>query len=217
MRAFIFDMDGVIIDSEPIHRQVHGEIMNTLGINISKGELALYAGATNEYIFTKLKERYGIKKSVSELMDCKSKLIINKVKEESLEPINGIRELLNALRKNNIKTAIGSSSPRSLIEAVIDKFNLHDAFDCIVSGEEVERSKPYPDVYIEVSKKLGINPEKCIVVEDSHNGVQAAKSAGMKCIGFDNVNSGNQDLSKADVRVDTIRKIDIFNLCKYFG
>ncbi|NFG65374.1 HAD family hydrolase, partial [Clostridium botulinum] len=210
------DMDGVIIDSEPIHRQVHGEIMNTLGINISKGELALYAGATNEYIFTKLKERYGIKKSVSELMDYKSKLIINKVKEESLEPINGIRELLNALRKNNIKIAIGSSSPRSLIEAVIDKFNLHSAFDCIVSGEEVERSKPYPDVYIEVSKKLGINPEKCIVVEDSHNGVQAAKSAGMKCIGFNNVNSGNQDLSKADVRVDTIRKIDIYNLCKYF-
>ncbi|MBN1074250.1 HAD family phosphatase [Clostridium botulinum] len=216
MRAFIFDMDGVIIDSEPIHRQVHGEIMNTLGINISKGELALYAGATNEYIFTKLKERYGIKKSVSELMDYKSKLIINKVKEESLEPINGIRELLNALRKNNIKIAIGSSSPRSLIEAVIDKFNLHSAFDCIVSGEEVERSKPYPDVYIEVRKKLGINPEKCIVVEDSHNGVQAAKSAGMKCIGFNNVNSGNQDLSKADVRVDTIRKIDIYNLCKYF-
>ncbi|MBY7025308.1 MULTISPECIES: HAD family hydrolase [Clostridium] len=216
MRAFIFDMDGVIIDSEPIHRQVHGEIMNTLGINISKGELALYAGATNEYIFTKLKERYGIKKSVSELMDYKSKLIINKVKEESLEPINGIRELLNALRKNNIKIAIGSSSPRSLIEAVIDKFNLHSAFDCIVSGEEVERSKPYPDVYIEVSKKLDINPEKCIVVEDSHNGVQAAKSAGMKCIGFNNVNSGNQDLSKADVRVDTIRKIDIYNLCKYF-
>ncbi|KIL07128.1 phosphatase [Clostridium botulinum] len=216
MRAFIFDMDGVIIDSEPIHRQVHGEIMNTLGINISKGELALYAGATNEYIFTKLKERYGIKKSVSELMDYKSKLIINKVKEESLEPINGIRELLNVLRKNNIKIAIGSSSPRSLIEAVIDKFNLHSAFDCIVSGEEVERSKPYPDVYIEVSKKLGINPEKCIVVEDSHNGVQAAKSAGMKCIGFNNVNSGNQDLSKADVRVDTIRKIDIYNLCKYF-
>ncbi|MBN1071056.1 HAD family phosphatase [Clostridium botulinum] len=216
MRAFIFDMDGVIIDSEPIHRQVHGEIMNTLGINISKGELALYAGATNEYIFTKLKERYGIKKSVSELMDYKSKLIINKVKEESLEPINGIRELLNALRKNNIKIAIGSSSPRSLIEAVIDKFNLHSAFDCIVSGEEVERSKPYPDVYIEVSKKLGINPEKCIVVEDSHNGVQAAKSAGMKCIGFNNVNSGNQDLSKADVMVDTIRKIDIYNLCKYF-
>ncbi|HBJ1649789.1 HAD family phosphatase [Clostridium botulinum] len=216
MRAFIFDMDGVIIDSEPIHRQVHGEIMNTLGINISKGELALYAGATNEYIFTKLKERYGIKKSVSDLMDYKSKLIINKVKEESLEPINGIRELLNALRKNNIKIAIGSSSPRSLIEAVIDKFNLHSAFDCIVSGEEVERSKPYPDVYIEVSKKLGINPEKCIVVEDSHNGVQAAKSAGMKCIGFNNVNSGNQDLSKADVRVDTIRKIDIYNLCKYF-
>ena len=215
MRAFIFDMDGVIIDSEPIHRQVHKEIMNTLGVNISKGELALYAGATNEYIFTKLKERYGIKESVSELMDYKSKLIINKVKEESLEPINGIRELLNALRKNNIKTAIGSSSPRSLIEAVIDKFNLHGAFDCIVSGEEVERSKPYPDVYIEVSKKLGINPEKCIVVEDSHNGVQAAKSAGMKCIGFDNINSGNQDLSKADVRVDAISKIDIYNLCKY--
>ncbi|WP_315080519.1 HAD family hydrolase [uncultured Clostridium sp.] len=217
MRAFIFDMDGVIIDSEPIHRQVHGEIMNTLGINISKGELALYAGATNEYIFTKLKERYGIKKSVSELMEYKSKLIIKKVKEESLDPISGIRELLNALRKNNIKAAIGSSSPRSLIEAVIDKFKLQDCFDCIVSGEEVERSKPYPDVYIEVSKKLGVSPENCIVVEDSHNGVQAAKSAEMNCIGFDNINSGNQDLSKADVRVDTIRKIDIFNLYKYFG
>ena len=216
MKAFIFDMDGVIIDSEPIHRKVHKEIMNNLGIDISIEELALYAGATNEYIFTKLKEKYFIKETVSELMEYKSKLIIKKIKEEKIEPINGIRELLNALKSNNIKIAIGSSSPINLIETVIEKFKLQHIFNCIVSGEEVKRSKPYPDVYIEVSKKLAISKENCIVVEDSCNGVKAAKSAGMKCIGFCNVNSGNQDLKKADIIIDEIEDIDTSNLYKYF-
>ena len=92
---------------------------------------------------------------------------------------------------------------------VVSKFELEDYFSCILSGEEVENGKPAPDIYVETAKKLGIVPEECIVIEDSKNGVMAAKEAGMKCIGFKNINSGEQDLSKADYIVNSIVEIKI--------
>ncbi|HEX9025530.1 MAG TPA: HAD-IA family hydrolase, partial [Clostridium sp.] len=92
-------------------------------------------------------------------------------------------------------------------DVVVSKFKLQDYFRFIVSGEEVDNGKPAPDVYIETAKKLGMLPRDCTVIEDSKNGVLAAKAAGMMCIGFQNVNSGNQDLSMADNIVKSILEI----------
>lgn len=209
MKAAIFDMDGVIIDSEPIHFEVDMQTMKELGVNISKEELNKYVGTTNEYMITELKSKYNIERSLEEIVDYKMKLTINKVKDAEINVISGIPELLSSLKNNNIKTAIGSSSPKELINAVIEKFGLEKYFDCIVSGDEVKEGKPKPDIYLEVSKRLAIEPRECIVIEDSKNGVLAAKNAGMKCIGFKNINSGNQDLSKADIVVDSINEIKI--------
>ena len=153
--------------------------------------------------------KYKIQKSIKEILEYKMELTIRRIKETKINAISGIPELLISLKHNNIKTAIGSSSPKELIITVIEKFQLGKYFDCIVSGDEVKEGKPKPDIYLEVSKRIGVNPEECIVIEDSRNGVLAAKNAGMKCFGFRNVNSGNQDLSKADIIVDSIRNIDI--------
>lgn len=209
MKAFIFDMDGVIIDSEPIHFQVDIETMKHLGCNMSKKELEKYVGTTNEYMLTDIKKNYNIKESIEEITEYKMKLTKRKIIESDLEPIEGIKELLVNLKENSIPAAIASSSPIDFINIVVEKFKIRDYFQYIVSGEEVENGKPAPDIYIETAKKLGFDPKDCTVIEDSKNGVQAAKSAGMKCIGFANVNSGNQDLSKADIIVDSIKEINI--------
>lgn len=209
MRAVIFDMDGVIIDSEPIHFEVDMQTMRDLGFDISSEELEKYVGTTNEYMFSDLKNKYNIKQSIEEIINYKVELTKKKVIQSDLEPIEGIKELLVDLKNKNISTAIASSSPRNFIDVVVSKFNLQDYFNFIVSGEEVHNGKPAPDIYIETAKKLGLPPEKCTVIEDSRNGVLAAKAAGMKCIGFQNVNSGNQDLSKADNIVKSITEIKI--------
>ena len=209
MKAVIFDMDGVIIDSEPIHFEVDMQTMREFGVNISKDELNKYVGTTNEYMLNDLINKYKIQKSIKEILEYKMELTIRRIKETKINAISGIPELLISLKHNNIKTAIGSSSPKELIITVIEKFQLGKYFDCIVSGDEVKEGKPKPDIYLEVSKRIGVNPEECNVIEDSRNGVLAAKNAGMKCFGFRNVNSGNQDLSKADIIVDSIRNIDI--------
>ena len=209
MKAVIFDMDGVIIDSEPIHFEVDMQTMREFGVNISKDELNKYVGTTNEYMLNDLINKYKIQKSIKEILEYKMELTIRRIKETKINAISGIPELLISLKHNNIKTAIGSSSPKELIITVIEKFQLGKYFDCIVSGDEVKEGKPKPDIYLEVSKRIGVNPEECIVIEDSRNGVLAAKNAGMKCFGFRNVNSGNQDLSKADIIVYSIRNIDI--------
>jgi len=209
MKAVIFDMDGVIIDSEPIHLEVDMQTMNDLGCNISAQELEKYVGTTNEYMFTDIKKNYNIGKSVEEIISYRAEIARNKIIQSNLEPIDGIIELLSDLKHKNIPAAIASSSPKDFIEVVISKFKLHDYFKYIVSGEEVENGKPFPDVYVETAKRLGICPADCIVIEDSKNGVLAAKAAKMKCIGFQNINSGNQDLSKADTIVNSIRHIKI--------
>ncbi|CUU47231.1 HAD family hydrolase [Clostridium beijerinckii] len=216
MKAFIFDMDGVIIDSEPIHFEVDMQTIRELGCNISEKELEKYVGSTNEYMYTDIKEKYNIKKSLQEIIDYKVELTKMKIIESHLEPIDGIKELLIELKNRNIPAAIASSSPKDLIDIVVSKFKLQEYFKYIISGEEVERGKPSPDIYIETSKKLGISPKKCVVIEDSRNGVFAAKDAKMNCIGFKNINSGNQDLSKADIIVKSIRDIDLSNILENY-
>ncbi len=207
MKAVIFDMDGVIIDSEPIHLKVDIETMKALGCNISIEELEKYVGATNEYMFEDIKKNYNISKSIEDIINYKVEMTTQKIIQSDLEPIEGIRELLSELKNKNIPTAIASSSPRSFMDVVVSKFKLQDYFKFIVSGEEVANGKPAPDVYIETAKKLGMLSRDCTVIEDSKNGVLAAKAAGMRCIGFQNVNSGNQDLSMADNIVKSILEI----------
>ncbi|OPJ62363.1 HAD family hydrolase [Clostridium chromiireducens] len=208
MKAVIFDMDGVIIDSEPIHFDVDLQTISELGGDISKEDLEKYVGTTNEYMYTDIKNKFNISKSLEEIIHYKVELTKKKIIELDLEPIEGIRELLKELKNKNINTAIASSSPRDFIELVVSKFKLENYIEYIISGEEVKHGKPDPDIYIETAKKLRVSPQECIVIEDSRNGVLAAKAAGMKCIGFQNVNSGNQDLSNADVIVHSITEVN---------
>jgi len=128
--------------------------------------------------------------------------------QENEEPMPGVAELIEELYKNKVKLVVASSASIKNIEIVLKMFNLERFFETKVSGDEVNNGKPAPDIFLYAAKVIGAQPEECIVIEDSKNGVEAAKSAGMKCIGFQNPNSGNQDLSSADMVINSFSEIN---------
>ena len=208
-QAFIFDMDGVIIDSEPLHFAVDIETMKHFGYPLSKEQFERYVGMTNPEMWADIKREYGIGQTVEELIEYQLAQKIQAIRNMDAEPIDGIRPFIAELKRRGIAIGLASSSPRVFIEAVLSRFEMLNDFGSIVSGEEVPQGKPAPDVYLEAARQLGVEPERCVVLEDARHGVAAAKAAGMKCIGFLNPNSGAQDLSQADLIVDYVGVIQL--------
>jgi len=166
----------------------------------------------NPDMWALIKQEYGLSQSVEDIVGFQLAQKLTLLDELQIEPIEGIRALLQDLRSHGIKIGLASSSPRVFIEKVLVKFGIRDFFTSVVSGEEVPEGKPAPDIYLEAAKSLGVMPEECVVLEDARSGVRAAKSAGMRCIGFANPGSGNQDLSAADRIVKSIGEIRVREL-----
>jgi len=209
MKAFIFDMDGVIIDSEPLHNEIILKTLAYFKIPFAAEDLEQYAGTTTAFLFNKIVEERNLSLVVDEMVAYKDQHVIQGICEMDLVPIPGIIDLLSALRLLEIPLAIASSSAFPVIDAVVKKFQLTNQFDIIMSGESLPKSKPDPAIYLLTAKQLGVNPVDCVVLEDASLGVQAAKAAGMFCIAFQNKNSGQQNLSQTDQIVAKISDIDI--------
>ncbi len=212
MQAFIFDMDGVIIDSEPIHCDVMREVLSKDHINITNDELNKYTGMTSSDVFSQLIIKYHLPYTPEEMTDEHMTMFKTYISSHHVEPIAGIRTLIEKLHKAHIPIAIASSSPLHVIRFVADSFNITDYFEFLLSGEDIAHSKPAPDIYLMAAAKLGLSTTECVVLEDSKNGTIAAKAAGAYCIGFINPNSGSQDLSKADITVKNISDIKLSSL-----
>ncbi len=209
IQAFIFDMDGVIIDSEPLHFASDIDTMRHLGGEITQEELERFVGMTNPEMWKIIRAERALVQTVDEIIAYQLAGKIKALEESAYEPIDGIPELLEELKRRGIPVGIASSSAKDFILAVLAKFGIASYFSCVVSGEEVDQGKPAPDVYLEAARQLGADPSRCVVLEDSRNGIIAAKAAGMACIGYVNENSGNQDLSAADRIVRSVREVSI--------
>lgn len=217
IKAVIFDMDGVIIDSEPIHRKVEKRIFEELGIIVTDEEHNSYVGMTSKSMWSQIKKKHNCKKefSVEELIELEVDTFIESLLSyENIGSITGVVEFIDELHRNGIKLALASSAVRRSIETVVNMFKLQKYFEIRTSGEDIKKGKPCPDIFLLTAKHLNINPNECVVVEDSRNGVKATKAAGMKCIGFKNSNSGDQDLSSADIVISSFSEIN-FNKIKH--
>lgn len=206
----IFDMDGVIIDSEPIHQECERKIFKLLGIDISEDVHNALAGATDETMWRSIEKEYDLPINISEIIQLKKSLYMEYLKREVyIKPIPYISELIANLYKNGFSLVLASSSPHIQIDFILSSFELKRYFHSILSGEDVVTGKPHPAIFMKASELVGISPEQCIVIEDSYNGVSAAKSASMKCIGYRNPNSGNQDLSNADSIISSFNEVSV--------
>ncbi|MGC9356107.1 MAG: HAD family hydrolase, partial [Mariniphaga sp.] len=127
---------------------------------------------------------------------------------EKMEPMPGVEQLIRKLKEKGISLALASSSYPDVIEIILQKTGLKKYFDSVVSSQMAGASKPEPDIFLFTAKKLGVAPEKCIVIEDSTNGIAAAKSAGMYCVAFAGPGSELQDQNQADLIVADFGEID---------
>jgi len=203
----IFDMDGVIVDSERHWKEFN--FIKSLVPSWNEEHHKKILGLDFTLMHKLLKEDFNANINEKELLDFYRNLALDIYKNRaSLMP--GFSELLTALKKENFKTAVASASPKEWIDIVIKRFKLSALFDEITSCYGANfKGKPYPDIYLHTAKQLGKRPEQCIVIEDSMNGVTAAKSAGMKCIGLRNGFNNHQDLSQADVVIKTFSEFSV--------
>ncbi len=199
IKGVIFDMDGVLIDSEPIHKKTFLQYLKELDVNLTPADHDAFIGTTNRQIFARLKEQYSLADSIATLVEGYEQRYMAALQAENVDaPIPGVLELVAGLKHEGHKMAVASSSPRQHIDLILEMLGLSSFFVASVSGNEVTHSKPAPDIFLRASSLLGLSPKECLVIEDSYNGVTAAKAAGMACIGLQNPNSGQQDLSQAD-------------------
>ncbi|MBS3056326.1 MAG: HAD family phosphatase [Candidatus Aenigmarchaeota archaeon] len=212
LKCIIFDFDGVIADSEPVHRAVEKKALEDVGIIVTDDDIIPFAGLPNRDFFTAAVKKFGktqnydIDKIIENKIEMLSSLLGNIVL------IDGVDEFIEkAYEKYSL--AIATSSRKKLVKYVLNAFELEPFFRHIAAIDDVKRGKPFPDLYLKASELMGFKPEECIAIEDSTNGLISAQSAGMRCAMIDD---GSQDTSNADFVFKDFKKLRLDDLEKFY-
>ena len=202
-------MDGVIIDSELHWKKAELSLFKSLLHKWTEEDQHKILGMNMHEIYRLMANEYGLEITHAEYMRRVNGVAID-VYTKRCNLIDGFLDLVKRLKNDKIPIAIASSSLNDWINIVLDKFELRNFFDVIVSSEDIgNKGKPAPDIYLYTAKKLQTDPKDCIAIEYSENGVLSAKNAGMYCVGFRNGFNDMQDLSAADVIIEGFKNFDL--------
>ena len=202
IKAIIFDMDGVLVDSEPFHVENEKRMFKKMGLDISDEEHVGYMGTATDVMWAKIIKDRNLPHDVADLTILTIQEGLPFFKSlEKIEPMPGLTELLKKLQAKKIPMAVASSSDVETIRIILDKSGLKKYFLYAVSSSEVGKSKPEPDIFLHTATLLSVKPEECLVIEDSTNGIRAAKSANMVCVAYSGASADNQDQSLADEQI----------------
>ncbi len=207
VRAVIWDMDGVIVDSGDDHYRSWRDTFKTQGVDFTEKDFQRVFGQRNDAIIRKIMGISLTQASIDRLAEEKDALFRQIVKSH-VKPFPGVTALLKTLKANGILAAVASSAPLENIHLILSEAGIAGYFQALVFGREVSEGKPSPQIYLLAAQKLGAEPANCIVIEDAVAGVEGAKKAGMRCIAVTNTHEAN-GLNSADLIVDSLEKVGI--------
>ena len=202
-------MDGVIVDTEPVHRYAYYKQFEELNIDVTEAMYTSFTGFSTRNTFQTLKEQFQLTHEVEDLIQRKRSIFNDAFDTKAdLELLEGVRTLIEDLHQNGIQLILASSASKVTIDRVFNRFGLHDFFTHIVSGEDFPKSKPHPAIFEHAASLSIASKENCIVIEDSTNGVKAAKAAGIYCVGYESEHSKDQNLDEADKVITHFKELN---------
>lgn len=196
-QAVVFDMDGVLVDSEPMHHEAVRVALAPEGVQVRDEDLLPYRGQRHEAAFTALKERFGLSLGVEEYLHRVGEALLERF-AAGVQARPGVHAVLSRLREGGYRLAVATSTPRRWAQPLLERIGVLPWLDSVVTGEEVVHGKPAPDIFLLAAQRLGVVPAACVVVEDAVAGVRAARAAGMRVIALATPEVPPQALGEAD-------------------
>ena len=211
--AIIFDMDGVLVDSEPLFLKAINSLLTSLGVNpVTDDENeSILIGTTVEETWNLLINMRSLPGTIHSYLDKYDKFV-KEVLKSDLVPRPGVKSLIEECSNRGIPKAVASSSLREWVHLKLNTINLQDKFDVVLGGDDVQKGKPEPDIYLMAAEKLQMNPSQCIAIEDSPVGISAAVDAGIYTVAVLTESTKNLDLSKANEIIETLEYFDYSKL-----
>jgi len=209
-KAVIWDMDGVIADTGPYHLKSWQIVLQNTGKDYTEKEFRRNTGRRSDSILRDILGEQATQEEIARIIQKKEK-IARQLISQNVKSYPGVIKLITSLKEHGFKTAVASSAPMGSIQLITRNLKIDNYFDIIVSGWDLTKSKPDPEIFLLAAEKLGVETESCIVIEDAIVGVAASKRAGICCIAVTNTNT-REALKEADLIVDTLEEITIADL-----
>src|SRR5690554_7866810 len=208
LKAVLFDMDGVIVDTEPLHRKAYFRMFEDFGIDVSESLYNSFTGQATLPICRSLCQHFELSNQAENLVATKRKhfkyLFDN---DNELALLDGVHDLITDYYNNDLTLVLASSASMANINRIFERFDLNQYFKAKISGADLKASKPHPEIFIKAAALAGQPAENCMVIEDSTIGIKAAKAANIYCVGFKSPHSVNQDYTKADKVITSFDEI----------
>lgn len=209
IKTVIFDMDGVIVDTEPVHQYAFTTHFKALNIDVTPEMYASFTGNSTKNVYQRLKETFGLEHEIEALIAAKRQIFNDAFdQKDDLDMLLGVHDLIQDLYNSGVQLILASSSAKVTIARIFKRFGLDQYFSHLVSGEDFPKSKPHPAIFLKAWELSRHEKSECIVIEDSAAGILAANAAGIFVIGYESVNTKLQDLSSADRVISDFRELD---------
>ncbi len=197
IQAIIFDLDGLMVDSEPLARDAWRRFLASQGHTLTEDSFSAMLGLRLMDSAKYIKERYQLAQTIEEIAERRLELFLASL-PGNLQPMPGLEELLRAVDVRGLRRAVATSSPGIYAPVALREIGAAEGFETIITGDMVAHGKPAPDIYLAAAAALDLPPAACMALEDSPNGVKAAKAAGMRCVAVPDELSTDLDLDGAD-------------------
>jgi len=216
LKAVLFDMDGVIVDTEPLHRKAYFQMFDEVNIDVTNELFESFTGQSTINICKRLVDQFNLSETPEYLVSLKRKHYKYLFDNGELDLIEGVLERIKDFHANGVTLVVASSASMPGIELIFNRFNLNPYFTNKFSGADLKESKPHPEIFIKAAESTGFDKSECMVIEDSTNGIKAANAAGIFCVGYKSLNSKNQNYKIANYVISDFSEIAFSKRNEFF-